>query len=331
VKTIARILVAVALVVGLLAPAGAALASTGGSMGGGSFHSSGGGGYHSSGSSYSSHRYSGSSSGSYSGGGDAGTAAAMLFVGLFGIWFIAAAVGWAAKLGEGVAAGAAMDVSVLGLALDARARKRLQERLRQIATAADTGTTAGLVTMLREVALELRRARDSWVYAGVLNAQPMRPAEAEALFRQQVQAARAGFTDELVRNADGVVTTAAAPADLVARTEEGPGLVLITVVVAARGVLLDFQDPSDAEQIRAWLESISSLHSSDLVAVEIIWTPAAEDDRMSSVELEAHFPGLKRLHGVSTVGKVYCGYCGGMFPAELLSCPHCGGKVERAG
>jgi hypothetical protein len=29
----------------------------------------------------------------------------------------------------------------------------------------------------------------------------------------------------------------------------------------------------------------------------------------------------------SMTGKVFCPFCGGPFPAELVSCPHCGGPA----
>jgi hypothetical protein len=46
---------------------------------------------------------------------------------------------------------------------------------------------------------------------------------------------------------------------------------------------------------------------------------------MSSMELEAKYPrpDLIPLQN-ALVGKVFCAYCGGPYPAELVSCPHCG-------
>lgn len=324
-----RRLVAPALLALVLLEGVAAAQSTGGSMGGGSFgggssssSSSGGGSWGSSSSSWS----SSGGGGSYAGGCDGGTGAAVV---LLLVLFLVITIALDTRRIAAKAAGS-MDVSVLRLGLDWKARKFVQKEMERIARTCNTSTTDGLLAMLREVALTLRRSRDSWVYAGVVNCQPAPPPQAERRFQEEAQRARAGFQHELVRAASGTVTTGEAPAELRARPEEGPGLVVITIVVAARTALIDFQDPSDAEQVRRWLEAISGLHTGSLVAVEVIWTPAADEDRMSSVELENFYPEMKRIRGNTVVGKMDCTYCGGSFPAELLSCPHCGGKVKDA-
>jgi hypothetical protein len=102
-------------------------------------------------------------------------------------------------------------------------------------------------------------------------------------------------------------------------------VVLVTIVVAARSELFTVAAIGDGEQLRQALESLSARGAHDLVAIEIVWQPADPDDRMSSVELEAKYPAptLFKL-GDALVGKVFCAYCGGPYPAELLGCPHCG-------
>lgn len=307
--------------------------STGGSMGGGSFNSGGGGGY--SGGGYSGGGYSG---GGYSGGygysrsysdssdgcGSAGfTMVMLLFFVLFIVVNMKRSRGGA---GLGQTSAHAIDVSVLRVAVDWRERKFVQAELDRIARSADTRTTPGLVRMLREVTVVLRRIRETWLYAGIVNARPMRAPEAEALFQQHAQDARARFREELIRNAEGDRSARQASA-IEARTDEGEGLVIITLIAAARGNLLDFHDAADAEQVRRCLESLGNLTSANLAAVEIVWSPAAEDDRLSSAELEVLYPDMKKIRGSSLAGRIHCAYCGGPFPAELLSCPHCGAKV----
>lgn len=325
---------------------------TGGSMGGGSF-GGGGSSYSSSSSSYSSGSSSsswGSSSGSsssYSGGSSSYSGGSGGSAGDLPAWAIFAILGLVVVVVVGQAmfeelvnrqpayiGGSytpvleSVDVSALYIAVDPRARKKLQQRFAQIAETCDTTTTEGLLKMLREVALELRRARDSWLYVGAMNAQPMFPSAAESAFHKQVQQARAGFEDEILRAADGRVIRGEVP-DITARTEEGEGLVLVTVVVAANGNLYDITNIHDPDQVRRALEGMSALTKFRLVAVEVIWTPAAEDDRMSSVELEARYPFMVKVPE-AVAGKVTCKFCGGGFPAELLSCPHCGGVAEAA-
>jgi uncharacterized membrane protein len=306
--------------------------STGGSMGGGSFGS--GGGYSGGGSSGSyGSGYSGGSSysRSYSSGSDgcgsAGfTLVILLFFGLFILVNMKRSRG-ASGLGQTSASGV-IDVTVLRVAVDWRERKFVQAELDRIARSADTRTTPGLVRMLREVTVVLRRIRETWLYAGIINARPMRAPEAEALFQQHAQEARTRFREELIRNAEGAQTTRPASA-VEARSDEGEGLVIITLIAAARGNLLDFQDAADAEQVRRCLESLGNLTSAALVAVEIVWSPAADDDRLSSAELEVLYPDMRKIRGSSLAGRIHCTYCGGPFPAELLSCPHCGARVPE--
>jgi len=46
---------------------------------------------------------------------------------------------------------------------------------------------------------------------------------------------------------------------------------------------------------------------------------------VSSIELEAKYPRPELIPITNAlVGKTFCTYCGGPFPAELVSCPHCG-------
>ena len=327
---------------------GVALAQdTGGSIGGGDWGGGGGGGdysYSGGGSDYSSstdYSYSGggsSSTGSSSGGGGGGGGADgwtfLLFVGVAGAWFVGhvimsarSPIGSSAE--ASVDAGADADVTAIRIALDARVRPFVQKELDRIAKHADTATQEGLATTLHEVALLLRRLRDAWVYGGAYN-EPMRWKHlARAAFQQHVAQARGTFRHEVVRNADGTTTTAAAPARA-ARGDEGPGLVLVTLIVAARQELFTVQRIGNGDDLRRALEVLTALTAPTLIAVEIVWTPADPADRMSSVELEALLPDAVFPIQGAMVGKVVCAYCAGPFPAELLSCPHCGAPARDA-
>jgi uncharacterized membrane protein len=314
--------------------------STGGSMGGGSFGGSSGGysgssgGYGgSSGGFGSSGSYGYSSRGYATGVGCDDTGYVVFMFVLFAVVIAtnimrrARAGGPLVSAGPGRSApGGAIDVTVLRVVVDWRERKFIQAELERIARTANTGSAPGLVRMLREVTVVLRRVRDAWLYAGIVNAKPMRAPDAEAWFQQHAQDARTRFREELIRNAEGATATRAAGA-LDAHSDEGEGLVVITLIVAARGHLLDFHDLADAEQVRRCLESLGNLTSVALTAIEIVWSPAAENDRLSSAELEQLYPDVQKIRGSSMAGRIHCGYCGGPFPAELLSCPHCGARV----
>jgi uncharacterized membrane protein len=224
--------------------------------------------------------------------------------------------------------GADLHTSELALGLDWRARPELQQALARMAASGDTATAEGRARLLNETALALRRAELSWLYVGYQDLGWRAPSEAEKAFRNAAGDARARFNRELVRNAGGQVTTGSAPPGLAARGDEGPGLIVVTVITAARRMLGEVADPRSADSIRAALDDRCAVVAGDLAAFEVVWSPAAEEDRMSSAELEQHYPDLALIDPTSIAGRVFCAYCSGPFPMELLRCPHCGGPVE---
>ncbi len=351
-SAVALLLAALVLTFGLLGSRGSgAQAQSGGSMGGGDWSSApsaGGGGDYSSSSSSdysSSYSYSSSdsdsswSSGSSGGGGGGG---GFLFIVVIVVGLVLVSAIRAAGKNEdprmpltmGMAPTSAWgraeaDVTVLRLALDARVRKFVQAELARIALAATTSTAEGRALMLREVALLLRRARDAWVYGGAVNAPMTNLMEAKQQFDRHVGDARARFVHEVVRNAQGVLTTADAP-DAATAPHSGPGLVVVTIVIAARTELFSVKSIGSGDDLRQALESASNHAAQDLIAIEIVWMPADEAEAISSIAVETKYPhpDLVKLQG-ALVGKVICQFCAGPFPAELVSCPHCGARAVQ--
>ena len=179
------------------------------------------------------------------------------------------------------------DVSVLRVALDGRARTFVQAQLAKIAASADTQTQEGRVQMLRMVSQLVRQLRDAWVYGGAVN-DPMRGgADAKRAFDHHVDEARTRFREETIRNEDGVTTATAASA-YTPRSDEGEGLILVSFVIAARKELFTVKKVGHGDDLRRALEAAFSLDESNLVAIEIVWQPSEDADRLSSMELEAN-------------------------------------------
>lgn len=307
--------------------ASAALAqSSGGSFGGGSFGGGGGGGggsWGGGGGSYGGGSYGGGG-GSLSGG---GLCCVVLFIlVVYGLAFLLKA---GRRPRSGSPAWGGMDVSALVLAIDWRARRDLQQALDRLARSGATGSRQGLVRLLRETATHALRHERSWLYAAVSNYQPMSPPQAEGAFRRIAQTARSRFQHELVRGEGGGARAAEGP-QMRARRHEGEGVVVLTIVVAARRELIDVRDPRDARALGGALRAFAAIGPADLVALEVIWSPAAEEDRMSTAELEVLYPELVRLDERSVVGRVFCGHCRAPFAGELSACPHCGAPREGA-
>jgi uncharacterized membrane protein len=223
-----------------------------------------------------------------------------------------------------------VDVSAVQLGIDWRARRDLQTQLERLARSGQTGSPSGLATLLRETVLGVRRAELSWLYAAVANYHPMSAAMAEGIFRQLGVDARARFKQEVVRNVDGHKSSQEA-AEMRARSEEGEGVVVITIIVAARREIVDIHQHADAGRLKNLLDDLVGVaNPQSLVALEVIWSPAAENDRMSTAELESLYPHLKKIDERSIAGRVFCAYCRGPFAAELLKCPHCGAPAPGA-
>ncbi len=301
--------------------------ATGGSFGGGDF---GGGGSDFGGGSSD---FGGGSSDFGGGGGGFSSAAAhpvrtlfMIFIGLAiaGVRFYVRQQRRSGSLGHGARGWSQVDISALQLAIDWRARRELQSKLEQLAKSGQTSSRNGLATLLRETVVSLRRAELSWLYAAVANYHPMSAASAEGIFRQLGVDARSRFRRELVRNADGHRSEQDA-GQMQARSEEGEGVVVVTLIVAARREIVDVLQADDASRIRGLLDNVIGVANPQLlVAMEVVWSPAAENDRMSTAELESLYPHLKKLDERSIAGRVFCEYCRGPFAAELLKCTHCG-------
>ncbi|MCC6876864.1 MAG: DUF1517 domain-containing protein [Sandaracinaceae bacterium] len=349
-----------ALALALSAPTVALAQSTGGSFGGGNWGSGGGGGGGSSGGSWgggggsssgswggsgSGGSWGGSSGGTYRGGGGGGgiglggLCCLAFFVGVVAVVVIlskrkggggpSASVGGAGMGGYPLYSGHdAMHVSQLSLGIDWRARRDLQAQLKRLAETGDTRSPQGLANLLRETVLALRRAEMSWLYVGFKGMGPLAPMNAQSQFQQLATGLRAAFQHELVRGGGGQVQQQQGP-DMQARSNEGQGLVVVHLLIAARRPLAQLANP-DANQIRMALDNRAALTADQLVALEVVWSPAAENDRMSSSELEQNYPDMRLIDPNSIAGRIFCTYCTGPFPMELLTCPHCGAPAEAS-
>ena len=216
-----------------------------------------------------------------------------------------------------------IDVTMIRIVLDNRARAGVQAVLDRLGTTAATGSAEGRVRMLNEVAILLRRNRAAWVYGAVSNHLMTTQDSARATFQTHVAAARSTYRDETIRNFDGEVSRAESSA--VPASAEGPGLVMVSVMVAARRELVTVDRIGNGEGLRRALEALSNLTPTSLVAVEVVWTPSDPDDRMTSAEVERLLAGstYAKIDG-ALVGVAVCDFCQGLYPAEAFACVHCG-------
>ncbi len=274
-----------------------------------------------------------------SGGGGTGVLGFCCLVSLFGVVGLVVVVNIFRKSrGAGAGGGAiqtggyvgqdAMYVSRLSLGIDWRARRELQDTLNRLAQTGDTSSPQGLANLLRETALALRRVELSWLYISQEAFGPLSPQDAEQQFNLIATRARAQFQTETVRGWGGDVQQQQAP-EMQANKNEGEGTVVVHLVIGAYRAFSSMQAP-DANQIRMALDNRAALTSNQLGALEVIWSPSAENDRMSTAELEQNYPDMRLIDPNSIAGRIFCTYCQGPFAMELLTCPHCGAPAEAS-
>jgi len=196
--------------------------------------------------------------------------------------------------------GSSSKVSVaevkLGLLVNAR---ELQPELNRLALTADTSTATGRATVLQEATLALLRHPEYWVY-GATNSEKASLEAAEAKFNQFSLTERSKFTDETLSNVNNVIEDDSQKA-LGGETKEGAlqlregdsgEYIVATVIVGATGNL-DLPKINGTDDMRQALQQIGSLGSDRLLAVEILWTPQADGDTLTSEDILAYYPNLK--------------------------------------
>lgn len=210
----------------------------------------------------------------------------------------------------------AAGLARISIAYAPTARRRLQIALRELAsrtapTQRDRHWLALDVTQL--LRSELASATHAFVERRAITE------SLESHFRATAQELRSRFRHETRGRG------AAAP-ELRAHAEEGDGFVVVSMVLADRSALPSIPSPRDAAEVSTALERILPTRGG-LTAIDVIWSPSEELDRMSSAELETLYPELTRLPG-AIVGERHCAACGARHAAELARCPACGAPAR---
>jgi uncharacterized membrane protein len=174
--------------------------------------------------------------------------------------------------------------------------RSLQHDLNRLAQTVDTSLASGRSQLLQEACLALLRHPEYWVY-GAATAMVTRLEQAEAQFNQYSLAERSKFTTETLSNLDNQVreqspapeTTTQSLAEQV-REDVGEYLV-VTLLVGTQGQLKlpAINNPEDLQQA---LQTLGAVGSDRLLAIEVLWTPQAEGDTLSTEDILAYYPNL---------------------------------------
>ncbi|BAZ30257.1 hypothetical protein NIES4074_27130 [Cylindrospermum sp. NIES-4074] len=191
-----------------------------------------------------------------------------------------------------------VSVTRLQVGLLAQARD-LQPELNHIAETADTNSPEGRAEVLQEASLALLRHPEYWVYAGG-GTQQAKLNSAESQFNRLSLAERSKFSEETLSNVNNQLKAALAKEALPGEIDnptrlisEGPGEYIIVTLLAATLGKYEIPQINSADDLRQALRIIGSLPSEQLLAIEVLWTPQAEGDTLTSDDLFAEYPDLK--------------------------------------
>jgi len=89
---------------------------------------------------------------------------------------------------------------------------------------------------------------------------------------------------------------------------------VVSLGIETRGAAISVPPSPSAEDLAGALEACVHRDESDITGVDVTWQTSAPD-------------GLHPL-APTTAGQRSCTFCGALFPAELVSCPGCGGPAR---
>ncbi|MBD2513529.1 DUF1517 domain-containing protein [Nostoc sp. FACHB-973] len=200
----------------------------------------------------------------------------------------------------GYSTNSSVSVTRLQVGLLAQARD-LQNELNHIAETADTNSPEGRAEILQEASLALLRHPEYWVYAGG-DTQQARLNSAEAQFNRLSLAERSKFSEETLTNVNNQLKAALAKEALPAADEldnptrlitEGPGEYIIVTLLAATLGKSEMPKINSADDLRQALRQIGSIPGDKLLAIEVLWTPQAEGDTLTSDDVLANYSDLR--------------------------------------
>ncbi|KAK8712637.1 hypothetical protein V6N13_147871 [Hibiscus sabdariffa] len=178
-----------------------------------------------------------------------------------------------------------LQVGLLGMG------RSLRKDLNRIAKVADTSTSEGLSFVLTETTLALLRHPD-YCISGYSSVDVKRSVDdGERRFNQLSIEERGKFDEETLVNVNNIKRQSTSSQKASGFSNE---YIVITILVAAEGVhkLPPINGSGDLKEA---LQKLASIPSSKIMAVEVLWTPQNEDDILSERELLEDYPLLRPL------------------------------------
>ncbi len=198
-----------------------------------------------------------------------------------------------------------ISIAKVQVGLMAQARS-MQLDLDRIAFNADTNTDAGRAHVLQEVSLALLRHPEYWAYGSAQAERPKLNA-AEGIFNQLALAERSKFTEETLSNLNGQTKKPAlagagkseqlavpqTPGELLEMNEASHSEYIVVTLLVGTQAKLQFPKINSDEDMKQVLRQIGSLSADNLLAIEVIWAPQADDDNLSSDDIMTNYPDMR--------------------------------------
>ncbi|MGB0561558.1 MAG: DUF1517 domain-containing protein [Spirulinaceae cyanobacterium] len=177
--------------------------------------------------------------------------------------------------------------------------RSLQTELDALARTVDTDTASGRGRLLQETSLALLRHPEYWQY-GRTTATTAPLEQAEAQFNQYSLQERSKFTAETLSNLDGDRQSDALPAadtaqDLAATSPVEKGEYLVVTLLVGTQDKVQLPKITDIDSLRQAIQTLGAVGSDRLLAIEVLWTPQASGDTLSTDDLLSCYPDLRLL------------------------------------
>lgn len=211
----------------------------------------------------------------------------LLFAGLIFVGF--AIVRGLARASSG-GGGAEAEAEVSRLRIATLYTPQLQAALRTLANNAETESTKGLADLVDDAAVLLLRDQAGWrfgsyeTWRGSLD-------RAEGQFDQWMTQVRSESV-ETYRKFEGKLETNTVYQP---KAEPDGRYILVTMVVAAHGILPEVPKPLRAAGAKQALMALSSTTPVTMLAAYLAWTPEASGEALTEEDLLSGWPGLELL------------------------------------
>ncbi|KAI7738333.1 hypothetical protein M8C21_027536 [Ambrosia artemisiifolia] len=169
--------------------------------------------------------------------------------------------------------------------------RSLQRDLNRIAEVADTSTNKGWHFVLQESILSLLRHSHDCI-SGYSSVDVKRSVvDCEKRFNQISIEERGKFDEQTLVNVNNIRKKSATSQSSNWLPNE---YIVVTIIVAARGVP-ELPPIKSSEQLKNALQKMASIPSSNIMGVQVLWTPQKEDDSLTEQKMLKDYPMLHPL------------------------------------